>query len=173
VASQELDCWILSTVGEAVAYACSLLHDRAAAEDVVQECYCRLLARADVYNLPRDGRKLLFRAVTNACLNHRSRQKPILRLYLEDEAPRQVADRRAHPPEDEAVGRELERAVAEGLAQLPEQQRVALELKSLGHPLDDIAQTLGITANHAGVLVHRARHALAEILAPYLEDQAI
>ena len=50
----DLDAWVLSTAPDAVAYAVSLLRDRAAAEDVVQDCYCRLLQKADVYDLPRE-----------------------------------------------------------------------------------------------------------------------
>ena len=42
-----LDAWVLATAAEAVAYAASLLRDRAAAEDVVQDCYCRLIEKAD------------------------------------------------------------------------------------------------------------------------------
>ena len=63
------DAWVLSTLPRAVAYAAGLLHDRASAEDVVHDCYCRLLRRADVYDLPRDGTRLLFRAITNACID--------------------------------------------------------------------------------------------------------
>src|SRR5437868_12477508 len=76
----ELDAWVLSTAPDAVAYAASLLRDRGAAEDVVQDCYCRLLQKADVYDLPRDGRKLLFESVTNACINRATRARHVLSL---------------------------------------------------------------------------------------------
>ena len=68
--------------------------------------------------------------------------------------------------------RELEDAVADGLAQLPVTYRAALELKSLGMSLQEIADALDVSANHAGVLVHRARQAMARHLAPFVEDQA-
>src|SRR5262245_34850681 len=76
----ELDAWVLATAADAVAYATALLRDRITAEDIVQECYCRLLKKADVYDLPRDGRKLLFEAVTNACINHTTRARLVLSL---------------------------------------------------------------------------------------------
>src|SRR5207248_8790329 len=69
----ELDAWVLETAPRALAYARSLLGDLDQAEDVVQDCYCRLLAKADVYDLPRDGLKLLFKAVGNACINRATR----------------------------------------------------------------------------------------------------
>jgi RNA polymerase sigma-70 factor (ECF subfamily) len=60
-------------------YARALLCDPAAAEDVVQDCYARLLERASRYDLIRDGVKLLLRAVTNACIDRR-RERTLLSL---------------------------------------------------------------------------------------------
>jgi RNA polymerase sigma-70 factor (ECF subfamily) len=170
----DLEAWVLATAAAAVAYATSLLRDRAAAEDVVQDCYCRLLQKADVYNLPRDGRRLLFTAVTNACLNQLSRGRPVLSLFTGDEGGlhEATADRTAEPAEQVLIRRELEQAVAEALTELPPTQRAALELKSLGHSLQEIAEALGVSASNAGVLIHRARQALARRLAPHLEERS-
>jgi RNA polymerase sigma factor (sigma-70 family) len=170
----DLDAWVLADAPDAVAYAASLLRDRSLAEDVVQDCFCRLLAKAATYDLSRDGRKLLFASVTNACLNHNTRCRTVLSLHAgEDSDPGgRFADPTALPPERTATYRELERAVADGLARLPVQLRAALELKSLGHSLQEIAAALGVTANHAGVLVHRARRAMADHLAPFVEERA-
>src|SRR5439155_26473074 len=41
-----LDAWVLATAPRAVAYAAALLRDAVLAEDVVQDCYCRLLQKA-------------------------------------------------------------------------------------------------------------------------------
>src|SRR5690242_18471787 len=110
----DLDGWIHSTAHDAVAYATSLLRDPIAAEDVVQDCYCRLLARAGVYNLPRDGRKLLFEAVTNACINRTTRARHMLSLdYSDDDGGwhERVADPDARPAERVVMDRELEEAI--------------------------------------------------------------
>jgi RNA polymerase sigma-70 factor (ECF subfamily) len=170
--SKEIEDWILGVAPDAIAYAASLLRDRGAAEDVVQDCFCRLLQKADIYDLPRDGRKLLFRSVTNACFNRNSRERPVLSLQGGDDEPaREVHDRAAQSPESILMLRELENAVAGGLAELPVLHRAALELKALGHSLQEIAQMLDVSVSHAGVLVHRARRALAKHLAPYVEGQ--
>jgi RNA polymerase sigma-70 factor, ECF subfamily len=172
-APQELDAWVLADAAEAVAYATSLLRDQAAAEDVVQDCFCRLLARADVYDLPRDGRKLLFRAITNAVINIRTRARPMLRLAQGGEdAGIEVGDRRTQPPERVLMNRELEQAIADGLALLPLKQRAALELKALGHTQEEIGEALGVRGSTAGVLIHRARQAMARHLVPFVEEQA-
>jgi RNA polymerase sigma factor (sigma-70 family) len=172
----DLDAWVLATAADAVAYAASLLRDRPAAEDVVQDCYCRLLARADVYDLPRDGRKLLFAAVSNACINRQGRARLILSLDHGGEGDEGlhavVADRNTEPPDNALMRHELELAVSDALQRLPETQRAALELKSLGHSLQDIADALGVGESNAGVLVHRARQAMSRFLAPYLEERA-
>jgi RNA polymerase sigma-70 factor (ECF subfamily) len=172
----ECDAWVLATAADAVAYAASLLRDRAAAEDVVQDCYCRLLAHRPPYDLPRDGRRLLFAAVTNACINRASRARPALSLDAAGSGGEglygALPDRAAEAPERALMRRELEDAVAAALDLLPVPQRAALELKSLGHPLEDVAAALGVTPNYAGVLVHRARQAMARHLAPHLEGRA-
>ncbi len=174
-AQAALDAWVLATAADAVAYATSLLRDRAAAEDIVQDCYCRLLARADVYDLPGDGRKLLFKAISNACINARARVRTLFRLDGDEEngdgLMAHLADRGVEPPEAAVMQKELELVVAEALRLLPEQQRAALELRSLGHSQQDIAEALGVTATNAGVLIHRARQAMSRSLAPYLEER--
>ena len=66
-------------------------------------------------------------------------------------------DRQAVEPVQMLIRKELEQAVEEGLSRLPVNQRAALELKSLGYSLHEIADMLAITPSNAGVLVHRAR----------------
>jgi RNA polymerase sigma-70 factor (ECF subfamily) len=139
---------------------------------VVQDCFCRLLAKADVYDLPRDGVKLLFKAVSNACINLRTRRRGFLRLVwggdrdgVADDPP----DPRAEPTGHRLDCAELSEAVAAGLAILPPLQRAALELKSLGHSQQEVADILGVSATNAGVLVHRARQTMARELGPFLD----
>jgi RNA polymerase sigma factor (sigma-70 family) len=174
----DLDAWVLATAPHAVAYARSLLRDSNEADDIVQDCYCRLLAKAQVYNLPRDGLQLLLRAITNASINARVRRKPLLRLVRTDERGEETGsedppDRSAVAPELNLMHQELRDAVAAGLLTLPPQQRAALELKSIGHTQQEIGDILGITPVNAGVLVYRARQALAAYLAPFLGGEAV
>ena len=158
------------------AYARSLLANAHEAEDIVQDCYCRLIAKAGTYDLKRDGLKLLFTAISNACINLKTRRKPTYSLTRPDGAgdgdgrTEDPADARAVPPDDLAAGNELQNAIADGLKLLPSQQRAAVELKALGYSQTEIAEMLGITPSNAGVLVHRARQMLAQYLAPYLAE---
>lgn len=175
---QALETWVRSTLGRAVAYATSLLGDAVQAEDIVQDCYCRLLQKQEVYNLERDGMKILYRAISNACINWRKREQryrpldaPTSGTEGTTAASAQVQDQRHPEPPLQAMHHELETALAAGLATLPVMHRAALELKSLGHSQQEIAEMLEITPTYAGVLVHRARQTLAEHLAAYQEGR--
>ena len=95
------EAWVLATLPRALAFATSLLRDRALAEDVAHDCYVRLLAKADTYDLARDGTKLLYKAITNACIDKNYRDRRLLSLEVEAlgesrESP--LADRRRLRP---------------------------------------------------------------------------
>jgi RNA polymerase sigma-70 factor (ECF subfamily) len=170
--SAELDAWVLETAPRATAFARSLLRDADRADDVVQDCYCRLLAKVAVYDLPRDGLKLLLTAISNACINATTRRKPMFRLSRPDDGEADdPPDATALPADATAAANELSAAVATALATLPPRQRAAVELKGLGYSQQEIGEMLGVSASNAGVLIHRGRQALAEKLAPYLEPR--
>ena len=168
-----VEAWVLSTLPRAVAFAVSLLRDRSAADDVVQDCYCRLLAKAAVYDLPRDGTRILFKAISNACVDRARalRELPLDAPPDDPDAPAapEPVDRKLPEPSDVAARRELESALTAALARLPDDQRAAVELKALGYSLTEIAEAVGVTPNHAGVLVHRGRRALADHLTSFLD----
>lgn len=168
------DAWVLATLPRALAYAMSLLHDRTLAEDVTHDCYARVLARGDSYELPRDGTKILYKSITHACIDRNYRDRRTLSLEFElssgsADVPA-LADARNVDPCTLAAYRELEEAVAAALERLPVAQRGALELKSLGYSLEEIAEAVGVSPSNAGVLVHRARRAMAGQLARFLEQ---
>lgn len=165
-----LDAWVLATVGRAVAFARTLVHDAHLAEDLVQDCYFRLLRRRHIYDLRKDGTKLLYRAITNACINWTQRRKANVSLHdSTDEGGCGWPDPVAWPAEEHAMHRELAAKVGAGLAKLPPKSRAALELKAMGHSQTEVAEILGISLSHAGVLIHRARQALARHLGSAIE----
>jgi len=171
--AHDLDAWVLETAPRATAYARSLLGNHHEAEDIVQDCYCRLIAKAGTYDLKRDGLKLLFAAIGNACMNLRTRRKPAFSLSQTEDDGRSEdpADANAVAPVAAAAGNELQSAIAQGLQVLPTPQRAAVELKAFGYSQQEIAEMLGITTSNAGVLVHCARQTLSRYLAPYLAGE--
>ncbi len=165
-----LDAWVRIVTPRALAYAHSLLHDRDRAEDVVQECLYRLLRHAADYDLERDGVRLLFRAVSNLCINLTTRAKEITGLGTGDEGePMPVEDKLARLPEDILIGAELQAAIASAMEKLPPLQRAALELRALGQAKAAIAEILEVSESNAGVLVYRARQTLVDELKEFLD----
>lgn len=172
--ADELDAWIEATVSRALAYALTLVRNRAEAEDIVHDCYGRLLARGSAYDLTRDGEKLLFKAIANACINWTQRRPPTASLEAVARSPEANAiwmtDRTQAGPEQHAMGRELEEAIEDALGELTVTQRAVVQLRSLGYSLVEVAEMLEISHANARTLLHRGREKLAIRLRPYLEE---
>jgi len=159
-----LSSWITQALPGAVVYAASLLGDRHKAEDVVQECVCRLLLHAARYDLERDGRKLLYRAITNACINHATRGRRDASLDEigrgSDDGSWELHDSNTLAPPDLAIADETRETVRRGLATLPIVHRSAIELWSLGYSTEEIADMLSLSPGNIRVIIHRAKNAL-------------
>ena len=172
---EQLDAWVLQTSRRALGYAVTLTHNREDAEDIVHDCYSRLLGKVDQYDLLRDGTKLLFRSITNGCINLAQRRRPESSLnHLEQDGGRDrhaLADGRADQPVQRAILHELEQAVVAAMSELPVAQRAAIELRSMGHSLIEVADMLEISPANARVVLHRARTALATKLHPFIESE--
>ncbi|HEY2838075.1 MAG TPA: RNA polymerase sigma factor [Pirellulales bacterium] len=163
-----MDNWITLALPGAIAYAASLLGDAGAGEEIVQDCVCRLLAHAARYDLPRDGRKLLFRSITNACVNHHARKRETFSLDEQGRPPGggawEMEDTAASSPAELVIAEELKAVIAAGLQTLPVRQRSALELSSLGYRSDEIAEMLESPPDQVRVLLFRARKSMATFL---------
>lgn len=172
--SNALDAWIRLTLPRALGYARALLRDSVAAEDVVQDCYARLIEHAARYDLPRDGLKILLRSVSNACIDRRARERVLLSFDGgPDDPTSEVVDRQSPDPPQEAIAREMAGRIEQALAKLPVGQRAGIHLSGLGYTLPEVAELLGTTHGNARVLVHRARKTLEVDLGPFLfRDQS-
>ena len=81
-----------------------------------------------------------------------------------------AAASRVPDPSRVAEGREFFDAVRVALAQLPERHAEVFTLICVeGMSYDETAAVLGISENNVGVLLHRARARLRELLAPVVE----
>jgi RNA polymerase sigma-70 factor (ECF subfamily) len=169
-----IDRWVTEVSQRALGYAITLVGNRQDAEDMVHDCFSRLLAKSDVYDLPRDGTKLLFKAVTNACINHSKRKRHDSSVDAVEHDQRwndpAIVDHRTASPVENAIGNEFQHAVEVAMNKLPVAQRAAVELRSLGHSLLEIAELLEVSHANARVLLHRARTDLAAQLGPFIEE---
>jgi RNA polymerase sigma-70 factor (ECF subfamily) len=81
-------------------------------------------------------------------------------------------DERIQDPSDRMMQDDVVQAVRVAIAQLPEQQRMALVLAKCHElPYIEIATVLGSSEKAVKSLVHRARENLRETLAPYLQGE--
>jgi RNA polymerase sigma-70 factor (ECF subfamily) len=143
-----------------------LLGSTERAEDAAQESFVRAYRAWETRDPAQPFIAWIMRIARNHCLDllrRRSREKKL----FGDEEVETVA---AEAPGADGLGAALtaERAaeVNAAVAKLPERYRVPLALAYFGdQDYDEIAEALGITRNHVGVLLCRAKQLLRQSLA--------
>ena len=144
----------------AVAYR--LLRDRADAEDCFQETFVSAWQMARQRPV-RTMRALLIRIATTKAidrLRYRARRLQRGQVGLDWEVPSGDRD-----PARVMADRELADEIRAALAQLPPQQATAFCLRFLNDMSQrEIGRELGINTGTAGVLIHRARKKLEQLL---------
>jgi len=131
-----------------------MLSDRAAAEEVTQEVFVKVISRAHQYDGRAGVASWLFAIAANACRDRRRRERRASVVPLEA-----VPEPRARGEGIEAAmaSRERRQAVREALADLSEEQREALVLARYhGMPYAEIAETLGISVGAVKTRIFRA-----------------
>jgi RNA polymerase sigma-70 factor (ECF subfamily) len=142
---------------------CRLLTHRADAEECFQETF---LAALELWNRQpvRSPRAALQRLATARAID-RLRQRYRANSRRGDEQPAGLADP-APPPPDRAAAAELAEALRVALAELPPKQADAFCLSCLdGYSYREAADALGVSVDAVGVLIHRARARLRDLLA--------
>jgi RNA polymerase sigma-70 factor (ECF subfamily) len=153
--------------------ALRLLRDPAAAEDVVQESFVKLIANAEKLEGRARLATWLYRVVYNASIDRLREQKRLVPVPEEnDEAavpmPALLVDFSLSPEEllRDAQTRE---ALEEAIGALPPTLRAAFLLRDVeGLTTAQAAEALGITEANLKVRLHRARLALRERLSAHV-----
>lgn len=146
-------------------YAFSVLKDTAASEEVVQDVFLKIWEKRNELEITVSVKSYLYRAVHNSCLNRIDKKKREVRM---DEVPLKVVHH-ASPPADDMQSRELEKAIADAMQQLPEQCRKVFELSRFGDmKYREIADTLGISVKTVENQMGKALRIMREQLAPYI-----
>ena len=152
--------------GRAVATACHLVGNREDAEDLVQEAFVK--AHRGLASFRGDGS---FAGWLRRILVHlaRDRFRRAEREPIQASLAAAAGHEGGRDPGAEVRGKELGRLVAEAMGALPENQRLALALRTqdeLGY--DEVGEALGVTPATARTLVMKARRSLAARLSRYL-----
>jgi RNA polymerase sigma factor (sigma-70 family) len=139
------------------AYVATLLHDRAAAEDVTALAFERAFRRRTRFDAKRgSARSWLFGIARNAALDELRRRKRSATLVEEPPAA----------TSDDDIDAALHRAtVRKAVAGLPPRDRELIALKfHAGLDNAEIAAVLGVSVSNAGTRLHRALTKLREVL---------
>jgi RNA polymerase sigma-70 factor, ECF subfamily len=158
-------------------FAYRFVRNRESAEELAQEVFLRVYEGAAGYQAQAKFTTWLYRIATNVCLNEI--RKPQFRAQFVSEAP-------DHPREgeeifpDRAAGREpdrhlerqaIGRAIAQAMAQIPDNQRIAFSLNKYQElSYADVADVMKLSEKAVKSLIHRAKETLAEKLRPLLPE---
>ena len=115
-----------------------ILHDAAAAEDVVADTLITALERGATLRDAAALRAWLLRIAANHALSHRRRRMRMVALELLPDVP----------DERERLGADVRAALWQGVTDLPLRTRAAIVLRYYADlPVDDVALALGVSTN--------------------------
>jgi RNA polymerase sigma-70 factor (ECF subfamily) len=136
--------------------------DTAAASDVTQEVFLKLMGSIAQYRGDSQFSTWLYRLVINACLDRKRRANA--RAFVSDPA---VLAALVSPgsQEDDLARREMGRAVRVAVSELPVKLRLAILLRYFADlSYDDMAKTLNCSTGTVGSRLNRAHQMLIERL---------
>lgn len=140
---------LLRIYGDAlIHFAYSFLHDECAAEDVMDECFIKLLSKTRLF--PGEGslKAFLFKIARNRCIDILRKRKKVLPL---DE---RMEESFLSDTEEEAIHLEEKRRVRIALEGLPPGYREVLQLVYLE----------GFSAKEASTILHKSRKQIYNLL---------
>ena len=160
--------------------ACRMLHDATEAEDLAQAVFVQVFKSAHRYRVSSKFSTWLFTIARNLCLNeirrrarHHADSMDVPHPEHEDHPLHQFEDKQTASPPERLLHGELADKIEQALAELPENQRLAIVLcrqEELSY--EEIARVLRCSVSATKSLIHRGRETLKQKLRPYLQTGA-
>ncbi len=153
-----------------------MLHDPTEAEDLAQSVFVQVFRSAERYQASAKFSTWLFTIARNLCLNelrrrsrHPADSMEVGHPEQEDQPWQQFEDKKTVLPADSLLHDELAAKIEQALAELPENQRIAILLCRQDElSYEEIAKVLGCSLSATKSLIHRGREMLKQKLKPYL-----
>jgi RNA polymerase sigma-70 factor (ECF subfamily) len=146
--------------GRLKAFALAAVRDDDAADDLVQETFLRFIRQIRETGTPANVGGWLHRVCANLIIS-RGRRQTIANRMKAVLVDRSVGD----SPEDHAIRSDESTRLRSGLAELPQDARVALLMAAAGFSPNEIGEAIGRSANATSTYICRARIRLREVLA--------
>ena len=150
-----------------------MLNDAHEAEDIAQQVFVRLWNSAPKWRPEAKFTTYLYTIMRNLVFNESRRRSRKKEISLDEQQENHPAAMRADEglsPDEGMEKRELHRSIDAAIAALPEQQRLAVVLRTFeGLDYEDIAKALDTSVSSVKSLLFRARGVLREALAGNLE----
>jgi RNA polymerase sigma-70 factor (ECF subfamily) len=135
------------------------------AEDAAQETFLRAYTQLKRFHADQKFATWLLSIAAHHCID-RLRRRRFLWLSIDDEAIGEALASDLPEPDDEALRREREQEIARLLERLSPANRLAVVLKYWhDQSIEEIARTTGDSVGAVKVRLHRARQALANVIA--------
>lgn len=142
------------------------------AEDIAQQVFIRIWKHAASYEPSAKFKTWMFTILRNLVFNEmrRTRRKPVLSMdAIEEEQGNTLAHDSSPSPDEQLDQSELEAAVEQAIGELPERERMAINLRRFEDmAYEDIASVLGTSVPATKSILFRARNKLKEKLASLL-----
>lgn len=144
------------------AFAETITKSDTAAEDIVQDCFVRLWARADEISIRGSLKNYLFTSVRNGCFDYLRHQKvkskSVEHIHLDS-----LVDE--YSPESWIVESELHQSVEQGISGLPPRcQKIFRMSRFDGLKNQEIADVLGLSKRTVELQITNALKALRQAL---------
>jgi RNA polymerase sigma-70 factor, ECF subfamily len=151
-----------------------MLGNAAEAEDIAQQVFLRIWRNAKRYRPDAKFTTYLFTITRNLVFNEtrrKSRKKEVSADEREENSHQLIAANPDRQPDAEVLQAELQLAVDEAIAGLPETQRMAVVLRRYEQlSYEEIAVVLKLSVSAVKSLLFRARTSLREALSGYLAE---
>jgi RNA polymerase sigma-70 factor (ECF subfamily) len=158
-------------------FVARMLGDLTEAEDVCQAVFVQVYRSAERYKASAKFSTWLYTIARNLCLNELRRRSrhPAESMdasqSAQSEIQPQYEDKRNPSPPDQLLQGELETKIDQALADLPENQRLAILLCRQDElSYEEISEILGCSLSATKSLIHRGRETLKHKLKPYLRS---
>ncbi len=151
-----------------------MLGNASESEDIAQQVFLRIWRNAKRYRPEAKFTTYLFTITRNLVFNEtrrKSRKKEVSADEREENSNLLIEASPDRQPDSELLQAELQRAVDDAIASLPEAQRMAVVLRRYEQlSYEEIAGVLNLSVSAVKSLLFRARTSLREALAGYLEE---